>query len=86
MERRDNLVERELYLFWGIHPNAVFSKSVIDFALDCSKSDLDGALQDMVAAHLLDANIQNGVTFYSLTKNEERRRPILEFARHNHYW
>ena len=86
MERGDNPAKRELYLFWGIHPNAKFSKPIIDFALDCNRSDLDNALQAMVAARLLDTNIQNGVTFYSLTKNEERRRPILEFARHSHYW
>jgi hypothetical protein len=85
MERGDNPIKRELYFFWGIHPNAKFSRPIIDFALDCNMRDLDSALEAMVTAGLLDTNIQNGVTIYSLTKNEERRRPILEFAKHSHY-
>jgi len=86
MQIRDNQVERELYLFWGMHPSAKFSKPIISYVLDCNKRELEIVLQAMVEAGLVETHIQNGVTLYSLTTNEERRRPILEFARRNYDW
>ena len=79
-------VKRELLLFWGMHPNAKFSKSIIIYILDCNKRELETVLQAMVEAGLVETHIQNGVALYSLTTNEERRRPILEFARRNYDW
>ena len=79
-------VKRELFLFWGMHPNAKFSKPIINYTLDCNKRELESELKAMVEAGLVEVYIQNGVTLYSLTTNEERRRPILEFARHNYDW
>jgi hypothetical protein len=34
----------------------------------------------MVDAGLVDNHANNGLTFYSLTENEEKRRPVLELA------
>ena len=79
-------VKRELFLFWGIHPSAKFSKPIISYALDCNKRELEIVLQAMVEGGLVETHIQNGVTLYSLTTNEKKRRTILEFARHNHNW
>lgn len=76
----DNRVKRELLLFWGMHPNARFDRKAICYALDCSKLDTEGALRAMVEEGLLDKCISNDVTLYSLTKNEERRRPVLKLA------
>ncbi len=79
-EHGNSQVRKELLLFWGMHPNAKFSGFAICYAVDCNKLDTKRALKDMVEAGLLDTHIYNGVSLYSLTKNEERRRPVLELA------
>lgn len=76
----DNRVKRELLLFWGMHPNARFDRKTTCYALDCSKLDAEGTLRAMVEEGLLDTHIYNGVTLYSLTTNEDRRRPLLALA------
>jgi len=73
-------LKTELLAFWGRHPNAKFTRSAISCALDCKKLDMDRALKDMVERGLVDMHKHNGVTFYSLTANEERRRVALELA------
>ena len=79
-EHGNNRVKRELLLFWGMHPNAKFSRFAICYAVDSNKLDMKMALRDMVEAKLLDTHIYNGVTLYSLTTNEDRRRPLLALA------
>lgn len=76
----DNRVKWELLVFWGRHPNARFDRKVVCYALDCKKLDAERALGAMVEERLLDSYTGNDVTLYSLTKNEERRRPVLELA------
>lgn len=76
----NNQVKRELLLFWGMHPNAKFSRLAICCATDSNKLDVKTALGAMVEEGLLDAHIHNGVTLYSLTTNDEKRRPLLELA------
>jgi len=75
-----NGLVRELLLFWGMHPNAKFDRKAICYALDYSKLDTERALRIMIEEGLLDSHSRNGVTLYSLTKDEERRRPVLELA------
>ena len=77
-EHGDNQVKRRLLLFWSCHPNAKFARNAISYALDSSKLEVDKALRVLVEVGLVDTHIINGVTFYSLTANEERRRPVLE--------
>jgi hypothetical protein len=79
-EHGNNWVKRELLLFWGMHPNTKYDRNVICYALDCSKLDAESALSYMVEEGLLDNRISNGVTLYSLTTNEDRRRPLLALA------
>ena len=79
-EYGNNRVKREVLFFWGCHPNAKFTRHIICYALDCSKLEVDRELRALVKAELVDIHILNGVTFYSLTANEERRRPVLELA------
>jgi hypothetical protein len=79
-EHGNNRVKRELLEFWGLHPDAKFSRYAICFALDCGKLEADRALRDMVDAGLVDNHANNGLPLYSLTRNEEKRQPVLELA------
>jgi hypothetical protein len=79
-EHGDNRVKMGLLLFWGCHPNAKFASNAICYALDCTKLEMDRGLKALVEAGLVDTHILNGVTFYSLTSNDERRRPVLDLA------
>lgn len=76
----DNGAKRELLLFWGLHPNARFDKKAICYALDYSKLETERALKTMVKEELLDEHTDNCVILYSLTRNEEKRRQVLELA------
>lgn len=86
MQPRDNLIKRDLYLFWGMHPSTKFSKPIISYVLDCNKRELEIVLQAMVEAGLVEKHIQNGVTLYPLTTNDEKRRIILEYVKHGYNW
>jgi len=75
-----NRAKTELLAFWSRHPNAKFSRLVLSHALDQTKLDTDRALKDMVESGLVDTYTRNSVTLFSLTTNEEIRRPVLEMA------
>ena len=85
-ERGTDRVKRELLLFWGTHSNARFDWPTICYALEGNGVELERALSGLVASGLVDVCVQNGQTFYSLTTNEERRRPIVELATPGHNW
>ena len=80
LEHSNNRAKRELLLFWSMHPHAKFGLRAICYALDCSKLDAERVLRTMVDEGLLDKNICNGVTLYSLTTSEARRQPLLALA------
>ena len=84
MELRDNLIKSELYLFWSRYPNAKFGRSAIRIDMSCSMMEMDRVIKDMVRDGLLETYIQNGMTLYALTTNEEKRRIILEYSRHGY--
>ena len=79
-EYGDNRVKRELLAFWGRHPNAKFSSRVLCYAVDCNWLDADRALKALVEAGLVATHIYNDVPLYSLTRNQERRRPVVALA------
>ena len=79
-EHGDDQVKRELFFFWGCHPNAEFAGHIICYALDRGKLEMNRALRDLVKMGLVDTHSANGVNLYSLTTNEERRRPVLELV------
>ena len=79
-EHGNDRIKRGLLSFWGMHPNARFDISIICYAVDCHKLDAERALKAMVEDGLLDKYMHNGVTLYSLTTNQERRRPVLELT------
>lgn len=73
-------LKMEMLAFWGRHPDAKFAGGAISCALDCKRSAMDRALKDMVVTGLVDTCTHNGVPFYSLTTNEEKRRVALHLA------
>jgi len=79
-QHENNRVKRELLAFWGIHPNAKFGRRAICYALDCGKLEADRALRALVEAGLIDTHMNNGLTLYSLTRDEAKRRMVLELA------
>lgn len=70
----------ELLAFWSRHPNAKFTARAVSCALDCKRLNVSKALAAMVEVGLVDTHDYNGTPVYSLTANEETRRPILELA------
>jgi len=76
----DKPLKMELLAFWGRHPNAKFAELAIYHAQDSRKVDVCRALEDMVAAGLVDTHTHNGTPLYSLTTNEEKRRLIMKLA------
>ena len=79
-EHGNNRIKRELILFWGMHPNARFNREVICYALDYHKLEMEIALKALAKEGLLDKHIYNGITLYSLTTDQEIRRPVLELT------
>jgi hypothetical protein len=79
-----NRLKRDLMLFWGLHHNGKFDERTIGYALDYDTLDIERELQALVESGIIDKNIEEGVTLYSLTLDEEKRRPIVEWARPGH--
>lgn len=79
-------MKNDLLLFWGMHPNAKFAMATICHALDCSKLDVERVLEALTKAGLLDTEVHNDVTLFSLSMDEERRRLIMEYAAPGHSW
>jgi hypothetical protein len=79
-EHGDNQVKRDLLAFLGRHPNAKFARYIICRVLDYGKLEVGRALRALVDARIVDDHTNNGLTLYSLTTDEEKRRPVLELA------
>jgi hypothetical protein len=79
-EYGNNREKSQLLAFWGMHPNARFTRYVICYGLDLSKLEADIALRALVDAGVVDTHKHNGLTLYSLTKNEEKRQLVMELA------
>ncbi len=71
-------------LFWGLHCNSKFNESTIGYALDYNTLDVERELESLVEAGIIDKDIEEGVTLYCLTLDEEKRRPIIAWARPGH--
>ncbi len=79
-EHGNNRVKREILAFLGRHPNTKFTRYVLCYALDCGKLEVDRTLRALVDARLVDNHTNHGLTLYSLTRDEDKRRPVLELA------
>lgn len=73
-----------MMLFWGLHCHGRFDGPTICYALDHGAADVESELLSLIEAGIVDREIENGATYYSLTRNEGRRRAIVERASPGH--
>jgi hypothetical protein len=66
----DDLNSLELLVFFSRHPNARFNRTVVVHALTSKHFDSGIALKRLIDRKLVVATIENGMTLYSLTKEE----------------
>jgi hypothetical protein len=71
-------------LFWGLHCNGKFDDLTISYALDYPPQDIERELLALIETRVVDRYVEEGITLYSLTSDEEKRRPIVEWARPGH--
>ena len=67
----DTRAKQELLLFWALHTHARFNRLAILCATECSKSEIERALGNMVQNGLVDVQCHNGSPVYSLTSDED---------------
>jgi predicted transcriptional regulator len=70
--------------FWGLHANGRFDEKTICYAVDSDMSTLDRELQSLVNNGFIEKEETNGVVCYHLTRNEGKRRSIVEWASPGH--
>jgi hypothetical protein len=71
-----------LLRFFVVHPQERYSELAITYAVDVrgDKPDIQQALIQMVNEGILQKNIDNGINFYRLTREESVRQVVLEMA------
>jgi hypothetical protein len=71
-----------LLRFFVVHPNGRFSRLAITHAIDDyrSKWETEDALKKMASDEIIQIIIENGISFYRLTREEPVRQIILEMA------
>jgi hypothetical protein len=71
-----------LLRFFAAHPNGRFSKLAIVHAIDEAggRWEIEQSLEQMIEESLLKTSIDNGICFYSLTKEEALRRLVLNMS------
>ncbi|HEY42259.1 MAG TPA: hypothetical protein G4O18_10475 [Dehalococcoidia bacterium] len=72
----DTRAKQELLLFWGLHPDARFSRLAVLSAMECSRLDVEKALKSMANDNLIDMRSDSGLITYSLTTNENIRQMV----------
>ena len=74
----DTQLKMDILFFWNKHPNAKFSLGAIARTLDCARRvDIEEALEALVSAEFLDKHTQQGLPFYCLSTDSQKREPIL---------
>ena len=76
----DSRATRELLLFWALHPHARFSRLAILCATECSRSEVNKALGNMVQNGLVAVQSQNGSAVYSLAANDDVRNMLAALS------
>jgi len=73
----------DLLFFWSKYPYAKFTSGIIARALDCKrKMDMEEALDSFVKASLIEKHTRQGLPFYCLTADPEKRQSILSLSIH----
>ncbi len=70
--------------FWGLHSAGRFDEPTICYALDYDRPSVCKELDALVAAGIIEKEIDNGKAYYWLTMNEAKRRSIVEWASPGH--
>ena len=69
-EFSEDLCSLELLLFFSRHPHARFNSTAVLHALTTKKFDSNTALRTLVQKKIVVCFLENGITLYSLTKEE----------------
>ncbi len=77
----DDLCSLELLLFFGRHPNVRFNRTAVLHALNTGRIDCGIALKRLVERRLVVTCAENGVSLYSLTKEEPTRSLVSELMK-----
>ena len=78
----DTQLKTDLLFFWSRYPNAKFTLGAIARGpVDCTrKADMEEALESFAKDQFIEKHVQQGVLFYSLTTNPEKREPFLKLS------
>ena len=68
-------------LFWGLHYSGKFDERIISYALDYDIRDIKRELPSSVKSGIIDKFEEEGIALYSLTLDEMKRHPIIDWAR-----
>jgi hypothetical protein len=69
-EFSEDLCSLELLLFFSRHPHARFNRTAVLHALTTKKFDTHAALKILVDKKIVVSCFENGITLYTLTKEE----------------
>jgi hypothetical protein len=84
MEKRsDNRYYLELLRFFGAHPNTRFNRLAVIQSLNENDSEyeIERALAQLISNGVIKASNENNTRFYSLTKDESRRKWVMELVK-----
>jgi hypothetical protein len=71
----------DLLFFWKRYPYAKFTSGIIAHALHCNRRvDIEEALESFVKAMLIERHTRQGLPFYCLTADPEKRQWILSLS------
>ena len=73
----DSPTKLELLLFWSKYRYSKFTSGVIAQALACNRADMEEALESFIKAEVVEKHIWQGLPFYSLTTNRDKRQGVL---------
>jgi len=71
----------DLLFFWNKYPHAKFTSGIIAHALHCNRrADIEEALESFVKAMLIEKHTRQGLPFYCLTADPEKRQWVLSLS------
>lgn len=74
-------------LFWSRHPEARFTLECIVSSRDAKRLDLKEGVMDLVGDGIvIEERASNGVAFYRLTSDPEKRASVFEIAKIGPYF
>ena len=71
----------DLLFFWNRYPYAKFTSGIIAHAVHCNRRvDIEEALESFVKAMLIEKHTRQGLPFYCLTADPEKRQWVLSLS------